>query len=567
MFGFAVGAASVGWMTSVQETAVAPKDNRIFSCAMHPEVQQTEPGACPICGMDLVELEPSRSQSTVRLSARAKALSRLRTSVVGPAEAKSAQLILLGQIEPDETSLKTVTAWTGGRIDRLRIASTGQKVSAGQVVATLYSPDVFSAHQDLLAARGQVEALALGTEASQESARHALIAARERLRLIGIPKEELRRLEEETKPTGVIAVKSPYSGTVTKRVLSEGAYVQTGAPLLEVARLKSVWVQLDAYENDLARLQVGQVADITIDALRERRKGTITFIEPSIDEARRTAKVRVAISNDELRLLPGMFVKAAISVQPEHGTTLVIPSTAPLFTGRRSVVYVETETEDGFRYDPRTVRLGPKLGGTYPVVSGLSQGERIVTKGAFRLDADLQIHGGPSMMTLSPIDIETTTLTEQEKGQVASIVEVYLQIQTSLAKDQLQQAQKAAFQLMVLPEKVAPLENHRSWSHLSEGLSHHAEDVVKASDLEQARHGFEHLSQMVILLLHQFGNPTQRALRLAFCPMALGSEGALWLQESSEVENAYFGASMYSCGNIQQLIEPGSYLELPEGIR
>jgi len=555
-------------------------DASLWTCSMHPQIPQSGPGQCPLCGMDLIPVSSSGGgrqddPSRVVLSDRAKVLAKLRTVAVRRRSDATSEIRLLGLVEPNETTLKTITAWTGGRIDRLRVNVTGEKVRAGQTIATLYSPEVYAAHQDLLVARGQVDRLAAGVESSRLAARAALMAARERLLLLGVPDRELTRMARQKKPSRTISIRSPFGGTVIERIASEGAYVTTGTPLYRIANLDSLWIQLDAYESDISRLTVHQPVVVEIEALPgEEFAGEITFIDPTVDSKRRTARVRVEIGNSDGRLRPGMFAQAVVASKADDGPNapLVIPSSAPLFTGRRAIVYVEVPNEERTTYEARTVRLGPRLGDYYPVVAGLSEGETVVSRGAFAIDADLQIRGGRSMMT-RPDDREPGSwdavleLSREQLDQLTPIVAGYLVVQKSLALDDLSDAQRAA---VGLGSAIADATVDGSgkakdaWVDLSVTLNQHTHHVANAKTIEDARMGFEGLSTGVATILHSFGNPLDVALIQAHCPMAFGSRGANWVQKKAEkINNSYFGEVMLTCGEAKSSVEPRGHLPKP----
>jgi Cu(I)/Ag(I) efflux system membrane fusion protein len=387
----------------------------IWTCSMHPQIRQTEPGQCPICGMDLIPVEGGAAGSgdearRVTLSDRAKILARIRTVEARRLGSGRVERRLLGRVDYDERSLRTVTAWISGRIDRLHVSTTGERVKRGQVIATLYSPEVYSAHQDLIQARQQFERLQDGaTPSSRRAAEAALDAARDRLRLVGVPDGELRNMERAEKPSERARIRTPFGGTVIERLATQGSYVETGTGLYRVADLSTLWVQLDAYESDLSVLRAGQEVRLRVEALPgEVFKGRVTFVDPVLDPKTRTARVRIEVKNQDRRLLPGMFVEASVQSggagQAAQEAPLVIPATAPLFTGRRSVVYVELEDTEEPTYEARVVTLGPRMGELYPVLTGLEEGERVVVHGAFAIDADLQIRGGDSMMNLPADD-------------------------------------------------------------------------------------------------------------------------------------------------------------------
>ena len=560
---------------SAHESSDAPSQ---WTCSMHPQIRRNEPGQCPICGMDLIPVNggatsPTNGAGVVKLSPRARKLAQLRTVEVVRKKDPNGELRLLGRIEPNEQTQKTVTAWIGGRIDRLFVKTTGEKVHAGQTVASLYSPEVFSAHQDLIVASTQLERMKDASETAKRAAEAALAAARQRLSLLGVPDDEISRMQKATKPTTSVSIRSPFSGTVLERFATEGSYVTTGARLYSLAQLDSLWLQLDAYESDLPLLSEGQKVDVEVEAFPgESFEGKVTFIEPTLDERLRTSKVRVVVNNEDGRLRPGMFAQAVVaSDKGVEGAPLVIPASAPLFTGRRAIVYVEVPGEDGLAYEARTVRLGPRLGDVYPVVAGLAEGERIVQRGAFALDADLQIKGGSSMMA-SPDDTEPGTwdeviqLPQAKLRPLRQIVIHYLEIQRALAADDLGLAKQTATSLGAELSEVdlgQTAQVIKTWQHLEGMLSGGASHIAQADTLEQARKGFEHLSGAIIMLLRAFGNPTDTTLALAHCPMARGSQGANWIQEGDSIKNSYFGEAMRTCGAVQENIEPGAHLTAP----
>ena len=216
-------------------------------------------------------------------------------------------------------------------------------------------------------------------------------------------------MERADKPSERVRIRTPFGGTVIERLATQGNYVQTGSGLYRVADLSTLWVQLDAYESDLPLLNPGQNVSLRVEALPgEVFKGRVTFVDPVLDPNTRTARVRIEVKNQDRRLLPGMFVEASVqshtSGQTAEESPLLIPATAPLFTGRRSIVYVELPEAEEPTYEARVVTLGPRMGDLYPVLSGLEEGERVVIHGAFAIDADLQIQGGESMMHLPDED-------------------------------------------------------------------------------------------------------------------------------------------------------------------
>jgi Cu(I)/Ag(I) efflux system membrane fusion protein len=343
-----------------------------------------------------------------------------------------------------------------------------------------------------------------------------------------------------------------------------------------VAALGRIWVQLDAYETDLARIRLKDTVTIQVASFPgEQFEGKVTFIDPVLDPASRTARVRIEVSNKKGRLRPGMFAEAVIHT-PEGKAPeapLVVAHSAVLFTGERSLVFVEVAAQATPTYEAREVQLGPRAGNAYPVVSGLVEGERVVTHGAFTLDAELQIRGGKSMMTM-PDDVarELTRPFELAPKALASfgpVVEAALALHVALSKDDLAAARQkfSAFQHAAQALKVrTPSAAASRWKELSQRLVRAAKGGAAAKSLEQAREQFHELSVGMVEVLRRFGNPLDTKVRLASCPMATKSGSAQWLQAGDGVENPYLGSKMFDCGDIQGSAAPQGFLpQAPTG--
>lgn len=381
----------------------------VWTCAMHPQIRRPEPGDCPICGMDLV---PDRSTAPgsfhgagggpdrVRLSPQARRLARIETAAVRRARPRASRR-LLGRLERDESALSAVTAWVSGRIEKLHVDTTGVRVRRGQRLASIYSPEIYAAQSDLQVAMRQLRA-SEGTP-GRSSARKAVEASRQRLALLGMPEFAIDRMAERSSPQTRVPIRSPATGTVLERQVTEGQYVETGDVLYRVADLSTLWVQLDAHGSDLGNLEVGDPVTLGIPAMPELSlHGRVRFVEPTVDPQTRVAEVRVEVPNRKGVLRPGMYVEAVVETRKESSQEriFVVPESAVIFTGRRSVVYVEENNPEGEPvYVPRRVMIGQILDGAYSIASGLSEGERVVVEGAFVLDADLQIRGGPSALS------------------------------------------------------------------------------------------------------------------------------------------------------------------------
>ncbi len=573
LIGFGLGRCAPKLELDADEHGHA-ETGEIWTCSMHPQIRQTEPGACPICGMDLIPLDQAAVGARVELSDRAATLARIETAEVVRIATPELDLRLLGRVEIDENRVRNVSAWIGGRIDKLHVRETGTVVRRGQTIATLYSPEVYAAHQDLLTAAKQVAKLRDASELARSSAEATLEAARERLSLLGISDAEIERMQTAKGPRKSIPITTTDGGTVMERLATQGQYVETGAVLYRIADLDRLWVLLDAYESDLPALLEGQTVDIEVEALPgERFSGEVAFIEPLVDPRRRVARVRVEVDNEDGKLRPGMFVEAVVRGQlgePSLGRQkpLVVPASAPLFTGKRSLVYVEVPDGKFPSYVARVVELGPRMGELYPVVAGLAAGERVVTHGAFAIDADLQIRGGPSMMT-QPDERSTAALAARVEPSaklrlaLGRVLAAYLDMQVALADDDWSAAKVAAERLATAAAELDPGTDpatREAWKVLGEGFERRARQAAESSAIEGARGAFLHLSMLAKQLLQVFGNPLEQPVRLAFCPMANSDQGAEWIQAGTVVDNSYFGESMLSCGEIRSTVDAGQYL-------
>lgn len=363
----------------------------IWTCSMHPQFKLPDPGKCPICAMDLIPLGQSSGSGmdpeAIQLTREAAQLANVMTTLVTSHQSFK-EVRLYGKVQADERLLQSQVAFVSGRIEQLHINFTGETVRKGQRLATIYSPELVTAQQELLeTARSSKEQPAL----------HA--AAREKLLQWNLSEDQISAIEQSGKIVTNIEIFSTTSGIVTARRVNKGDYVGQGSVLYEISDLSQVWVQFDAYESDLQFLNKGDKMDFTLQALPGTNySGSIVFIDPALDPVTRIAKVRIEVNNLHGKLKPEMFATGTVKANlNEYRNHLAIPKSAVLWTGKRSVVYVKIPGEEPV-FKIREVGLGPVIGGSYVVTDGLTDGEEIVTDGAFSVDAAAQLEGKPSMM-------------------------------------------------------------------------------------------------------------------------------------------------------------------------
>jgi len=366
-----------------------------WTCSMHPQIKMDKPGKCPLCGMELIPLLKSRDSavdpSSIHLSREAAQLANVLTTVVAKQKPVK-EVRLYGKVQPDERLLQSEVAHVPGRIDKLALNFTGESVVKGQVLAVIYSPELITARQELIE-----------TAATKKSQPELYEASREKLRQYKLTDEQIAKIENAGVVQSSFEVFSNASGTVIARFVNNGDYVANGTVLYKIADLSKVWVLFDAYESDLQFLRKGEKISFSLQSLPGTDfSGNIDFIDPVIDPVTRVAKVRVEAGNGSGRLKPEMFATGVVSAAlSEYNNYIVIPKTAVLWTGKRSIVYVKQPGSDEPVFKLREIELGPMLGESYIVINGLSEGEEIVTSGTFSVDAASQLEGKPSMMNSS----------------------------------------------------------------------------------------------------------------------------------------------------------------------
>ena len=554
LFAFGI---TIGWLISpsAPETVNAELNNgvealanQIWTCSMHPQIKLNEPGDCPICGMDLIPVTNSRSSGSTdpmvyEMTAEAIALANVQTSIVGGMNSDGA-LLLTGKIQADERQNASVTAKFPGRIEKLFVSFTGEKVKVGQRLATVYSPELVTAQKELLEAAKTRQVF---PELYQ--------AAREKLRLWKLSETQIASIENSETPQTEFEILAGHSGVVTQRNIAVGEYVNTGTVLFNIVDLDKIWVMLDAYESDLPRVAVGNPISFTAAGIPgQTYQAKVTYIDPILNVATRAASLRAELNNPGGKLLPEMFVSAKVKTNMKYQNEgVAIPRTALLWSGKRSIVYVKVPNSEYPAYEMREITIGSKIGEMYAVEAGLEIGEEIVTNGVFAIDAAAQLAGSYSMMNRP--ETKTLEVSTAFQSQLTQLTEEYFKVKNSLVNDDAPATQKAAVSIksslsnvdMSLVKGAA----HDRWMSIRSEVDKAAGMMIKETDIAKQRTHFAPLSQAFLDLTETFGLTKDKVYK-EFCPMAFDNKGAFWLSESSEIRNPYFGAAMLTCGEVKE---------------
>jgi Cu(I)/Ag(I) efflux system membrane fusion protein/cobalt-zinc-cadmium efflux system membrane fusion protein len=359
--------ARISWITSVTNARAHEP---------HSEVGEPPAPSAPEASLVPVTLTPQRMQSI-----------GVKTGQVEYKQVHD-QIRTTGNVEVDETHLAEVQVRFAGWIQNVYIDSTFKQVRKGQPLLTIYSPELVSTENEYLLAKQNRGLLARSTVPGVAAGADTLLAsALERLKQWGIPEREIQELEETGKVKREIEVDSPVSGFITERIALPSMYVQPGAKLYSIADLSTVWVNAQVFQNDLGRVQMGSPAQITVDSYAGRSfSGRVSFISPQLDEATRTAKVRLEIPNPDSKLSLGMFVNVQLDLP--IGRQLVIPASGVFQTGTRQVAFVQ---KGEGQFEPREIETGVQSGNDVVVAKGLKPGERIVTSANFLIDSESQL--------------------------------------------------------------------------------------------------------------------------------------------------------------------------------
>jgi Cu(I)/Ag(I) efflux system membrane fusion protein len=592
------GAQEETRLAQVNEDHVHEKKT-VWTCSMHPEIRMDKPGKCPICGMDLIPLqenagsEDAISTDEIKMTDAAMKIADIQTITVKKAYPDK-EVYLLGKVKPDERNIAKLTARFGGRIEKLYVNFTGQKVSKGERLVTIYSPALVTAQEELLEAQDY-----------KYSNPEFYKSARNKLKLWDLTDEQVDNIEQKGETQSYFDVLSPITGTVTKRNIALGDYVKEGSTLFQVIDLTRIWVMFEAYESDIPWIKTGDRVDFTIQSLPGGKfTARVSFIDPLIDPKTRIAEVRVEIPNPDLKLKPEMFASGMVtSAIAGNKKDLMIPKTSVLWTGKRAVVYVKVPGHEQPVFKYREIILGPSAGESYVVKKGLQEGEEIAVNGVFKIDAAAQLAGKPSMMNPedgkvatghdhnelkmnngseknnasyieksktsdninvkaghdeAPPEDQSTEINPAFRNQLTEVYQAYLLMKNAFVESNphlaAQQAEKVSDALKKVDMRLLTGKSNIDWMNLTLTMKKGLSSIIKNHELNIQREAFSIFNITFYKIIKQYGL-SDVLTYYQYCPMAFNGNGAYWLSETKEISNPYFGDEMLKCGDTKEILK------------
>lgn len=370
-----------------------------YGCPMDPQVVSDTAGRCPICRMFLVKVDTTKIVDKALTESNVPGLVPVmlapqRVQLIGLKTTKvqrrpvSDPLRLVGYVTPDETRLAEIQVRVAGWVQELHVNETGQRVDKGQPLLTIYSPELYQSWQDYQIAR---RAELLATDSTMKAVKREVTeAAIRRLRFLGLTDTDI----DAGGTSGAnITLRSPFTGYVLSKSVQAGQYVGPGQSLLSVADLSTLWVLAEVYERDLRRIRTGDTATITATGVEASQRGRISYIYPTVATETRTARVRIEVGNPGLKLKPGMY--AEVAVDKGAASAVAVPADAVLDGGKMRYVFV---VHDGTHFVPRMVQVGTRGDDWVEIISGVNEGETVVTSASFLIDSESRLQAAISGM-------------------------------------------------------------------------------------------------------------------------------------------------------------------------
>ncbi|WP_017730672.1 efflux RND transporter periplasmic adaptor subunit [Nafulsella turpanensis] len=549
--------ASSGWLITLLLLTLAACSNPeehdkagvvadvAYTCPMHPQVVQPDPGICPICAMDLVPFSRGDEASPeIMLSERQKLLGNIVSKPVGLGSIDN-RVRLNAEITENKEEKEIVATRVPGRIERLYVKETGQRIQAGQPLYEIYSEELLTYQQEYLLALEQN--LQLGTEEPRFAG--FLESARRKLKLYGMTDAQIARLEAQKEPKASFTFVAPVSGIVTEIAATEGIYLPEGAKLYTIGRLDTLWVEAELYPEESNMVEIGEEVKVSVAGFEKSPvTGIVSFISPELRGTSQIVSMRVEIPNPAERFFPGM--QASVWLESGEAEGVSVPTQAVIRDASGAHVWLQTSDST---YLARPVETGMEEPDRIALLSGVEPGERVVVNGAYLLYSEFVLKKGGDPLA-GAVEPEGKALLDAHDPIAGPPVfaeeafgpayEVYLLLKNALVASDKEAAQEQA---AVLAERLQAVED-------AEKAQAYALRLAKAPTLEAQRETFFFLSNHMIELAQQ-KELVSGGMYVQFCPMANNDQGAFWLSNEEEILNPYYGESMLHCGEVSEVLE------------
>ncbi|WP_348661643.1 efflux RND transporter periplasmic adaptor subunit [Croceibacter atlanticus] len=536
LFGTTSNSSSENKTSKEEKHSLEEHRSEIWTCSMHPQVRQQEPGDCPICGMDLIPAESSATglaPNEFKMTENAMALANIQTTVIGEMSSSNSSIELSGKIKANDDKAATQPAHFNGRVDQLYVTSVGETVRKGQAVAKIYSPELVAAQQELITAYR-----------IKDAQPQLYTAVKNKFMNWMIPQSQLAEVLKTGIPKPSFTIYAQVSGVVTELMVNKGSHVMDGQPIFKVANLSTVWAEFDAYETTIQDIKEGQDISVVVKAIPNKTfNAKVSFIDPILNTSTRTVRVRATLNNKEDLLKPGMFVTGTIKLDTDNNTQITVPKSAVLWTGEQSLVYIKT-TATSPTFIMRNVTLGRTVNDNYEIQSGLKIGDEVVTNGTFTVDAAAQLQGKQSMMNPTT-GSDTMNKQLEDSSYLNDVMIKYIVLKDALVNSDTKAAHQASNNLL---KSIRNTEELKDVSALK-ALETTTQNFIKAETLAQQRSAFVGLSKNLIKISKGFSSQNT-TYYIQECPMANNNNGAQWLALEKGIKNPYFGEAMLDCGSV-----------------
>lgn len=521
-----------------------------YQSAMHPWIKSDQPGRCTICGMELTPVYEGEAGLDVTGDVLALSESTIRVLNVQTTEVKTQALTktlpVAGVIDDDDARHRVLSAYVPGRIETLHVAFVGAEVKQGAPLAEFYSPMLLQTEREYRTVAG-----------STNDAMRAAVTSR--LRQMGLTPEQIEALPGKPAEALTSQILAPIGGTVTEKKIYAGQYVQEGEKLFELADFATMWFQFRAYEQDLPWIRIGQQVDVTTPSLPGKVvPGVIKFMDPNLDEATRSTKVRVELANPVVdgRRLFSHRVYADGVVHLEAPEVVALPRTAILETGPQAVAFVDA----GGGYARRVLKLGRRGDALVEVLSGVSTGEKVVVNGNLLMDGQAEMNRSFASHALQPDATNALPVLPALSETPRKVVKDYLAladaIAAALAADDLKEFNAQAGKThSATPTLLAAFDATNAWQELLKPIEK-AGHLNSAANLTEARKAFLPFSEATVSLAQALRRSDKEFadVKVFRCPMTKDAfpgapNRAQWVQLRPTVRNPWFGAEMMDCGS------------------